>query len=139
MRALYVRCPNASSIVSHRLQLCINTDTSRVMSARRPVVFLGNSRERLRDFPEDARRDAGFELGRVQEGYDPIDWKPMPTIGKGVREIRVSDRRGEFRVIYVASIGAMIYVLHAFHKKTQKTPQRDVALATARFREIAKE
>ena len=76
---------------------------------------------------------------RVQEGDDPIDWKPMPTIGKGVREIRVSDRQGEFRAIYVASIGAMIYVLHAFHKKTQKTPQRAVALAAARFREIAKE
>ena len=106
---------------------------------RKPVVFLGNSRERLRDFPEGARRDAGFELARVQEGNDPIDWKPMPTIGKGVREIRVSDRPGEFRVIYVANIGATIYVLHALHKKTQKTSQRDVALAAARFREIAKE
>jgi len=109
------------------------------MNARKPVIFLGDSRERLRNFPDDARRDAGFELERVQKGNDPIDWKPIPAVGKGVREIRVSDRPGEFRVIYVANIGAMIYVLHAFHKKTQKTSQRDIALAAARFREIAKE
>jgi phage-related protein len=109
------------------------------MKHPKAVVFCGSSRKDLRDFPDDARRDTGFELERVQKGNDPIDWKPMPTIGKGVREIRVSDRPGEFRVIYVASIGAMIYVLHAFHKKAQKTPQRDIALATARFREIAKE
>ena len=76
---------------------------------------------------------------RVQEGRDPIDWKPMPSIGKGIREIRVSDRPGEFRVIYVANIGTEIYVLHAFHKKTQKTTKRDVDLATARFRQIAKD
>ena len=69
------------------------------MSLRKPVAFLGDSLARLRDFPEDARRDAGRELVRVQEGRDPIDWKPMPSIGKGVREIRVSDRPGEFRVI----------------------------------------
>ena len=119
--------------------MSINTDTHRAMNARKPVIFLGDSRERLRNFPDDARRDAGFELERVQKGNDPIDWKPIPAVGKGVREIRVSDRPGEFRVIYVANIGAMIYVLHAFHKKTQKTSQRDIALAAARFREIAKE
>jgi phage-related protein len=63
----------------------------------------------------------------------------MPSIGKGVSEIRVSGRPGEFRVIYVASIGSTIYVLHAFHKKTQKTPKRDIDLAAARFRRIGKE
>ena len=109
------------------------------MIQRKPIEFVGDSLSRLRDFPEDARRDAGRELVRVQEGRDPIDGKPMPSVGKGVREIRVSDRPGEFRVIYVASVGTTIYVLHAFHKKTQKTAKRDIDLAQARFRQIAKE
>ena len=106
------------------------------MNKRKPVAFLGDSLKCLRDFPEDARRDAGRELVRVQEGRDPIDWKPMASIGKGVREIRVSGKPGEFRVIFVASIGNTIYVLHAFHKKTQKTLKRDIELAAARFRQI---
>jgi phage-related protein len=109
------------------------------MIIRKPVVFMGNSLVHLREFPEDARRDAGRELVRVQEGRDPVDWKPMPGIGKGVREIRISDRPGEFRVIYVANIGASIYVLHAFHKQTQKTQKRDLDLAAARLRQIGKE
>jgi phage-related protein len=109
------------------------------MAIRKPVVFIGDSLSRLRDFPEDARRDAGRELVRVQEGRDPVDWKPMPSIGKGVREIRVSDRPGEFRVIYVANIGTSVYVLYSFHKKTQKTLKRDIDLAQVRLRQIAKE
>jgi phage-related protein len=78
----------------------------------------------------------GRELARVQEGREPLDWKPMPAVGRGVREIRVLVRPGEFRVLYVASLGEAIYVLHAFHKKTRKTPQRDLILAAARYRQI---
>jgi phage-related protein len=106
------------------------------MPMRKPIVFLADSLKRLRHFPEGARQDAGRELARVQEGREPIDWKPMPSVGKGAREIRVSDRPGEFRVLYVASIGDEIYVLHAFHKKSQKTAQRDINLAAARYRQI---
>lgn len=98
------------------------------------VLFLGNTRDLLRDFPLSVKVDAGRELERVQRGLDPVDWKPMPSIGKGVREIRVKDRVGAFRVIYVASIGAHVYVLHAFQKKTQKTAKRDLDLAILRFK-----
>lgn len=94
---------------------------------------------RLREFPDGARHDAGQELLRVQFGGEPLGWKPMPSIGKAVREIRVSDRPGEFRVVYVASLGSAVYVLHAFHKKSQKTAQTDIALAKARLRSIAEE
>lgn len=68
-----------------------------------------------------------------------MDWKPIPGIGKGVREIRVSGRPGEFRVIDVANVGTSIYVLHSFHMKTQKTPRRDIDLAQPRLRQIGKE
>lgn len=108
------------------------------MDLRKPISFLGDSLSRLQDFPEDARREAGRELDRVQMGRDPVDWKPMATIGKGVREIRVKERAGVFRVIYVANLGTKIYVLHAFQKKTQKTAQRDIDLAAIRFRQIGK-
>jgi phage-related protein len=60
------------------------------MPMRKPIVFLADSLKRLRQFPEGARQDAGRELARVQEGREPIDWKPMPSVGKGAREIRVS-------------------------------------------------
>ncbi len=77
--------------------------------AFKPVTFHGDSLDRLRDFPEDARREAGHELYQVQKGLDPSDWKPMPTIGAGVREIRIRDGIGAYRVIYIASLADAIH------------------------------
>ena len=86
----------------------------------KPVVFLGHSRVRLRRFPDGPRGDAGFQLRMVQRGLDPREWKPMNSIGQGVREIRVRDSTGAFRVIYVANFAEAIYVPHAFQKKVAK-------------------
>jgi phage-related protein len=102
----------------------------------KPVVFIGGSLDDLRAFPERARRDAGFQLDRVQRGLDPDDWKPMQTIGVGVREIRVRELSGAYRVVYVATFIEAVYVLHAFAKKAQRTAPRDLALAQARFRDL---
>jgi phage-related protein len=104
--------------------------------AFKPVAFHGDSLDRLRDFPEDARREAGHELYQVQKGLDPSDWKPIPTIGAGVREIRIRDGIGAYRVIYIATLADAIHVLHVFQKKSQKTAQRDLALAAARLRAL---
>jgi phage-related protein len=101
------------------------------------VAFLGDSLELIRAFPADARREVGFQMDRVQRGLDPDDWKPMKSIGSGVREIRVRDRTGTFRVIYVATFLDAVFVLHAFQKKTQATPRRDLDLAAARFKLLA--
>src|SRR5665213_513596 len=79
----------------------------------KPVVFLGDSLARIRGFPERPRGQIGFELRRVQHGEEPADWKPMRSIGPGVREIRVRDASGAFRVLYVATLADAIYVLHA--------------------------
>jgi phage-related protein len=106
------------------------------LEAVKPLVFLGDALEQLRDFPEDARRQAGVQLHKVQLGLDPSDWKPMATIGPGVREIRIRDEAGAFRVIYVARIEDAVYVLHAFQKKTQQTAKRDLDLAALRLRQI---
>jgi phage-related protein len=106
---------------------------------RKPVTFHGDSLDRLRDFPRELRQQAGQELYRVQIGRDPSAWKPMPTIGAGVREIRLRDASGAFRVVYVATFAEAVHVLHAFQKKSQKTAQRDLDLAAARLRELKRE
>lgn len=98
--------------------------------------FLGDSLRRLREFPEDARQDAGFQLDKVQRGERASDCKPMPSIGSGVEEIRVWDESGTYRVIYTARLADAIYVLHAFQKKTQATSIHDTTLAKKRFTEL---
>jgi phage-related protein len=98
--------------------------------------FMGASLKKLREFPEDARHDAGYQLERVQRGEPPEDFKPMPTIGKGVEEIRVWDDAGAFRVIYTARLADAVWVLHAFQKKTQATAKRDIDLTKSRYAEL---
>ena len=99
--------------------------------------WLGNSRRDLRAFPALARRLLGFQLRRVQQELDPDDWKPMQTVGPGVREIRIHIA-GAHRVFYVATRPEAIYVLHAFEKKTQKTSAHNLRIGRERFRVLAK-
>ena len=100
--------------------------------------FLGDSLNCLRDFPEEARHDAGYQLDKVQRGEQPDDFKPMGSIGKGVEEIRVMDDSGAYRVIYCARCAEAVYVLHAFQKKTQATSRRDIEIARRRFGQISR-
>lgn len=100
------------------------------------IVWVGDSLKRLREFSDEARREAGFELSEIQKGKAPSDWKPMPSIGLGVKEIRIHTEN-EYRVIYVAKFAEAIYVLHAFVKKTQQTAKREIDLAARRFTELA--
>jgi len=72
----------------------------------------------------------------VQRGEQPDDSKPMPSIGKGVEEIRVWDESGIYRVIYTARLADKVYVLHAFQKKTQTTSKRDIDIAKERFNQL---
>ena len=83
----------------------------------KPIDFSGPSRDDLRSFPVTARREAGLQLDRVQRGLEPTDWKPMTAIGAAVKEIRVRDAVGIFRVIYVAKLIDVVVVLHCFQKK----------------------
>ncbi len=101
----------------------------------KPISFLGDSRDAIRDFPDVPRYRAGVELRAVQNGMEPDNWKPMKTVGPGVREIRIRDATGAFRIIYLATLADRVLVLHAFQKKTQQTAQRDIELATKRLKE----
>lgn len=106
---------------------------------RKPVVWLGDSRERIKSFPPVARQRAGYQLARVQEGLEADSWKPMPSVGLGAAEIRVRGEGGAYRVLYVAKFAEAVYVLHAFEKKAQKTPKPDIELARARYRALLNE
>jgi phage-related protein len=109
------------------------------MTDPKPVEFLDSALDDLRAFPLGARREAGHQIDQVQRGLEPDDWKPMHTVGQGVREIRIRDAAGAFRVIYVAKFADAIYVLHCFQKKTQKTSKTDLDLAAKRYRDLLKE
>jgi len=101
----------------------------------KPLRWRGDSRAQISDFPMVARVRAGFELWEVQQGNEPSDSKPLPTVGAGVSEIRVH-AKGEYRVLYVAKFAEAVYVLHAFSKKTQQTSKQDIACAVTRYREL---
>ena len=103
------------------------------------VCFVDSALDDLRQFPAGARREAGFELSNVQAGLPPSDWKPMNLIGAGVAEIRIQDKNGIFRVIYVARFEEAVYVLHAFQKKSQKTRKTDIELAKARYKALVEQ
>jgi phage-related protein len=103
----------------------------------KPVIWLGTARDDLRGFPADVRQVAGFQLWRVQRGLEPNDWKPMPSVGLGVREIRVHTAL-EHRVLYIAKFDEAVYVLHAFQKRTQRTPTREVELARQRLGQLVR-
>lgn len=98
----------------------------------KPVAWLGSTLADVRAFPKQARERLGYALDRVQRGMEPVDWKPMPSVGAGVHELRVGIGR-QFRVIYLARYPEAVYVLHAFEKKSQKTTQRDLDLARKRL------
>lgn len=105
----------------------------------KPLRFIGNSLKCLREFPQDAKHDAGYQLNKIQRGEQPDDFKPMPSIGKGVEEIRVWDDTGTYRVIYTARLADVVYVLHAFQKKTRATSKRDIELAKSRYMELMRD
>ena len=102
----------------------------------KPVDFCGDALDELRAFPVGARREAGYQIDKVQHGQEPDDWKPMKTIGAGVKEIRIRDEAGAFRVIYLAKLADAVYVLHCFQKKTEQTSGRDIDLARKRYKEL---
>lgn len=99
------------------------------------IEFCGNTLKIIRNFPTKARNEVGFQLDRVQRGLPPFDWKPMPTIGKSIKEIRINEK-GQFRVIYLVTHRNAVFVLHAFRKKTRKTRKQDINLARSALKKL---
>ncbi len=106
------------------------------MRENKAIHWSGSSREDLISFPEAPRKEAGFQLSKVQAGLEPDDWKPFDAVGRGTKEIRIKDATGIFRIMYVAKFDEAIYVLHCFQKKTEATSKKDKDIAEARYRAI---
>ena len=103
------------------------------------VAWVGTARKDLQqNFSSEARKEAGYQIYRIQMGMDAKDWKPMLGVGPGVQEIRIHVEN-EYRILYIAGFGDALFILHAFVKKTQKTSRRDLELAKERFGLILKE
>ena len=103
------------------------------------LCFRGSSLDDLRKFPAPVMREAGYQLDKIQCGDEPTDWKPISSIGEGVKEIRIQDESGAFRVIYLAKLADTVYVLHCFQKRTQQTSEKDIRLARKRCKDLMKE
>ena len=106
------------------------------MDDEKQIRCVGSAYDDLLAFPKDARKEAGFQLGKVQAGLEPADWKPFDEVGAGTREIRIREASGIYRVMYVAKFEEAIYVLHCFQKKTQVTSKHDSVIAVARYRAL---
>ena len=100
------------------------------------IVWEGDSREVLQAFPEDVRQNFGFELWQLQQGERPSDYRPLPSIGPGVFELRDQDERTWYRVVYLSRINNVIYVLHCFEKKSREMPRRDFEKAKQRLKTV---
>lgn len=93
------------------------------------IRWEGDSREKLGAFPEDIRSNLGFALFELQLGRLPsATARRMQSIGPGVYELKESDDKSWYRVIYLSRINEVIYVLHCFEKQSRKTDQRDLPL-----------
>ncbi|WP_435053794.1 type II toxin-antitoxin system RelE/ParE family toxin [Mesorhizobium australicum] len=88
------------------------------------IEWLGSSRADVRAFPDDARIEAGWQLELVQRGDDPDDWKPLQIVGAGVREIRVREASGAFRVIYLATLEDRVLVLQRSRRRHRPHPRK---------------
>jgi len=101
----------------------------------KPLLWVATARDDIRALPATVRQELGTDLRRIQSGLPARDWKPMPTVGSGVNEIRVRVQ-GAYRLMYVAKFPEGIYVLHVFHRKAQKTSPLDLQLARTRYAAI---
>ena len=103
------------------------------------IHWEGNSREVLAGFPEEIRGGLGFALYELQLGRQPsIATRRMESVGPGVYELKESDERAWYRVIYLSKIDDVIYILHCFEKHSRKTDQRDLTMAGERLSRVRK-
>jgi phage-related protein len=100
------------------------------------IVWEGDSREVLQAFPERVRQNLGFELWQLQQGESPRDYRPLPSIGTGVFELRDQDQRAWYRLVYLSRINNVIHVLHCFEKKSRQMPRKEFEKAKQRLKAV---
>ena len=102
------------------------------------IVIVGPCQREVLTFPAEVRGDLADALARLDVGmklFMPLS-RPMPSIGRGVHELRLKDRSGQYRVVHALVRPGFVHVLHAFKKRAQTTPARNIAIARQRLREV---
>lgn len=102
------------------------------------IFVLKACRREIHEFPEDIRGDLADALARLDAGQTlnmPLS-RPMPSIGKGVHELRLKDRAAAFRVVYAIVAAGTICVIHGFKKTTGATPKHNIEIARRRLTEV---
>jgi phage-related protein len=111
-------------------------------SGPKPVVWVASSRKDLRKFPKSVRQMIGQALFDAQTGGKHPDAKPLKGFGgAGVLEIVESDDGSTYRAVYTIKFAGVVYVLHAFQKKSKrgiKTPPEEIEKVKSRLKEAAK-
>ena len=119
-----------------RATVAIVSDQAESAKKYATLVWEGDSRKILQSFPEAERQNFGFELWRLQQGEKPSDYRPLPSIGTGVFELRDQDERAWYRIVYLSRINDVIYILHCFQKKSRETPKREFETAKQRLKAV---
>ena len=125
-------------MVNKRLQICPRYGT---LGGVKPAVFHPKARATLKGFPEEIRRELGkviFDLQKGERLSMPLS-RAMPGVASGVEELRLKDRSGAYRIFYLTRRADAILVFHAFVKKAQKTPRREIELGRQRLKEMLDE
>ncbi|MBY0358303.1 MAG: type II toxin-antitoxin system RelE/ParE family toxin [Candidatus Obscuribacterales bacterium] len=120
----------------HKLNSTIRIDPQ---EEKEVIWYPDNLKEEIRkNWPTEMKKEIGFQLGRVQQGLDPDHFREMPSIGAGVREIKIQDEnKSQYRLIYVAKFQEGIYAFHVITKKTtEQTEKSDIKIASKRYKEI---
>ena len=99
------------------------------------IIWLATTHSTIKEYPDNVRREIGYNLSKIQHGLDPADWKPMTGIGQGIKEIRIH-AENEYRILYLTKFQEAIYVLHTFVKKTQQTSQKELNIGRKRYIEM---
>ena len=106
-------------------------------SAPAIIAWEGDSKDILSNFPAEIKSTLGFSLRQIQNGRLPLcHHRAMPSVGKGIWELKDGDARTWYRVMYLARIRNVIHVLHCFEKDSRKTDRRDIATAQARLSDV---
>lgn len=100
------------------------------------VWWWGHSKEVLSGFPKDVKGNLGYALRQLQRGEKPPDYRPLPSVGKGLAELRDQDDEGWYRIIYLSRTNDVIHVVHAFEKDTKKIPENEKRTARKNLKDV---
>lgn len=100
------------------------------------VWWWGQSKDAISNFPDRVKVNLGYSLRLLQRGDEPTDYRPLPSVAKGLFELRDQDKDGWYRVIYLSRTNDVIHVVHAFQKDTREIPENQKTVARQNLKAV---